>query len=161
MIVAVTGHRPGKLWGYDYNHPKYKELGNVLGSHLLELECDYAISGMALGVDTIFALVVLQLDIKLECAIPCFDHEKRWYNESIKLYHHILNKAHIITQVTKSYFTPRCMQARNEYMVDECDVLIAVWDGVEQGGTWNCVRYAKTKGKRIIFINPNNMKGGV
>lgn len=38
-------------------------------------------------------------------------------------------------------------------MVDRCDRLIAVWDG-SNGGTGNCVKYAKEVGKPIVVINP-------
>ena len=30
MIIAVTGHRPDKLWGYDLKYHKYKECGKEL-----------------------------------------------------------------------------------------------------------------------------------
>jgi uncharacterized phage-like protein YoqJ len=45
------------------------------------------------------------------------------------------------------------MQKRNEYMVDKCDKLLAVWNGTT-GGTHNCIKYAKSKGKEIILLNP-------
>ena len=38
-------------------------------------------------------------------------------------------------------------------MVDNSDIIIAVWDGTK-GGTYNCVQYAKKKNKEIIQINP-------
>lgn len=47
------------------------------------------------------------------------------------------------------------MQKRNEWMVDNCDILIAVWDK-SPGGTKNCVDYAESKKKQIIYINPKN-----
>jgi uncharacterized phage-like protein YoqJ len=40
------------------------------------------------------------------------------------------------------------LQKRNEWMVDHCDLLIAVWDGSE-GGTANCVRYARHHERQI------------
>lgn len=48
------------------------------------------------------------------------------------------------------------MQKRNEYMVDNINELIAVWDG-QSGGTANCVNYAKKKGIAITQIDPNNI----
>jgi len=49
------------------------------------------------------------------------------------------------------------MQKRNEYMVDNADIVIAVWDGTK-GGTCNCVRYAKKLGKDIVIINPKEIQ---
>jgi uncharacterized phage-like protein YoqJ len=48
------------------------------------------------------------------------------------------------------------MQKRNEYMVDNSDIVIAVWDG-SKGGTYNCVKYAEKLGKKIIVINPKEI----
>lgn len=41
------------------------------------------------------------------------------------------------------------------WMVDNCDLLIAVHDG-SPGGTANCVNYANQKNKKIININPKH-----
>jgi uncharacterized phage-like protein YoqJ len=48
------------------------------------------------------------------------------------------------------------MQIRNEWMVDRCDKLIAVWDG-SKGGTGNCVDYAKSVNKDIFRIDLNTL----
>jgi uncharacterized phage-like protein YoqJ len=113
---------------------------------------------MALGVDTMFALAVLELikegyDIKLHCAIPCKNHSCKWVKESIDLYNDILSKANTVQLVTDEEYKPWLMQKRNEYMVDLADKVIAVWDG-SAGGTGNCVRYAEKRGKEIIMIRP-------
>ena len=48
------------------------------------------------------------------------------------------------------------MQERNEWMVNNCDVLIAVWDGTS-GGTANCVKYAESLQLDIRRINPKEL----
>ena len=155
MRIAVTGHRPNKLWGYDYHHPNYIRLGSTLRNLLIKHDATLAISGMALGVDTIFALVALKLGTPLESAIPCQNMDKLWRPESKQLFNSILERATTVTLVTDKPYKPQYMQTRNEYMVDHCDLLIAVWDGTP-GGTYNCIRYAKQVGKQIIYINPKN-----
>lgn len=156
MIIAVTGHRPNKLWGYDYWTPKYIELGKQLRQILIENQASHIISGMALGVDTVFAMVGLKLGIPLECAIPCQGQDSQWIKESKDLYNKILEQCDKVTFVSDQPYHPSLMQKRNEYMVDNCDLLIAVWDGTS-GGTYNCVRYAQSKNKKIIFINPKEI----
>lgn len=37
------------------------------------------------------------------------------------------------------------MQSRNEWMVNRSNIVIALWDGSEKGGTYNCLKYAKSK----------------
>ena len=61
MIICVTGHRPDKLYGYDLTDSRWQNLKNIFKEKLIEMKCTNAISGMALGVDTIFALAVLEL----------------------------------------------------------------------------------------------------
>lgn len=158
MIIAVTGHRPNKLYGYNLNNEKNLELKEKLKKILIDNKCTEAITGMALGVDTIFALAVLELkdegyNIKLHCAIPCRNHSSKWIKESVDLYNDILSKADVVKLVTDETYKPYLMQVRNEYMVDLADKIIAVWDG-SSGGTANCVKYAQKKNKEIIRIIP-------
>lgn len=76
LRICVTGHRPNKMYGYDIYNKQWTELKDKFKNFLKENNCNEAITGMALGVDTVFALAVLELkeegyDIKLHCAIPC------------------------------------------------------------------------------------------
>lgn len=107
MIISVTGHRPNKLYGYDLNNSRYIEMKNNFKKLLKENNCTEAITGMALGVDTIFALAVLELkeegyDIKLHCALPCNRQCSKWIQESINQYYEILSKADIIYGMEES-----------------------------------------------------------
>lgn len=159
MKIGVTGPRPKKLWGYNYLNSQWQTLKEQFKQILINNNCKEAITGMALGVDTVFALAVLELkaadyNIKLHCAIPCRGHSSQWPKESIDLYNDILSKADKVTLVTDEEYKPWLMQKRNEYIVDTVDKLIAVWDGVSNGGTANCVKYAQKVGREIIKINP-------
>jgi len=46
----------------------------------------------------------------------------------------------------------RAFQARNEQIVDSCDVLIAVWDGRSRG-TRNTLAYAQKVNKPVFLID--------
>ena len=48
------------------------------------------------------------------------------------------------------------MQARNQWMVDHCQLLIAVFDG-SPGGTKNCVDYALRVRREIRLIDPTTL----
>ena len=113
------------------------------------------ISGMALGIDTLFALIALEKGIPLVAAIPCDGQERMWPAGSQQQYYMILQNP-LVTKVVVSpgpYATWK-MQKRNEWLVDNSDKLIAVYDG-SGGGTGNCVQYAEKVGREIIRINPN------
>ena len=160
MKICVTGHRPNKLYGYNLQDPRWQLLKNEFKNLLKDNNCSEAITGMALGVDTVFALAVLELknegyDIKLHCAIPCKNHSCKWLKKSIEQYNDILSKADTVTLVTAEEYKPWLMQKRNEYMVDLADKVIAVWDG-SNGGTANCVKYANAQGKNIIRLYPED-----
>ena len=159
MKISVTGHRPNKLYGYDIYNQQWTELKNKLKKLLIEFKCDEAITGMALGVDTIFAIAVLELkqkgyDIKLHCAIPCQNQSCKWSKESVQLYDTILSKADTVKLVSDEPYRPALMQKRNEYMVNLADIVIAVWDG-SSGGTGNCIKYAQKLRKKIYRVVPN------
>lgn len=112
---------------------------------------------MALGIDMDFAKYIIhlrddkELPITLECAIPCENQTYRWKDSSVADYNSILAKADKVTLVSKTY-NPGVMQKRNEYMVDHSDCIIAVWNGIESGGTWNTISYARKKSRKLEII---------
>lgn len=173
MIITVTGHRPNKLGNaYDVKHPTNIAIGRKMREFILQ-KAGYdstnntfsykgevaLISGMALGVDTLWALVTLRLKrefpgkFKLECAIPCKNHSSRWGKDSKVIYDDILSKADTVTQVSDEVYNPWLMQKRNEYMVDTAEMVFAVWDGTT-GGTGNCVNYARKEKKKVYVLHP-------
>ena len=114
------------------------------------------ISGMAIGVDLDFAEIVLKLrnkyPITLECAIPCPNQTLKWNSTDKLRYESILKRADEINLISERY-TPECMLKRNRYMVDKSELVIAVFNGIEQGGTWYTINYAKRVNKVIELIN--------
>lgn len=166
MKIAITGHRPNKLGGdysiffKDYGALKmwiYRELeATLVGCGLKVGNVESLISGMAIGVDMIFATLALRLEIPLIAAVPFKGQESRWNKETQQFYHIILNHPFTTTHIlSEGDFAVWKMHRRNEWMVDNCDLLIAVWDGSE-GGTGSCVKYAEKKRKKIIYINPKD-----
>lgn len=165
ITICLTGHRPTKIGGYNNYSPLNLAIATKLREKLLSYLNQgnkvHAISGVALGSDTLFALVVLKLkrqgyNIKLECAIPCNNHGSKWPHDSQELYKSILNSADKTTLVTDKSYMPYLMQIRNKYMVDNADLVIAVWDG-SPGGTKNCIDYAKEQCKEVCILNPNTL----
>ena len=49
------------------------------------------------------------------------------------------------------------MQKRNEYMVDNSDYVIAVWNG-KPSGTENTVKYANKKNKVVLLVDPQTLE---
>jgi uncharacterized phage-like protein YoqJ len=143
MILAATGHRPPKLGGY--NIVTSAKLEQFATAYLLSLpeKPTQIISGMALGWDQAWASAGLALGIPLTAAVPFRGQEKVWPELSQLFYRGLLERATHIEYTPKGVYNANIAFAmRNEWMVDNCDRLVALWDG-SNGGTANCVRYAK------------------
>jgi uncharacterized phage-like protein YoqJ len=153
MKIAFTGHRPNKLGGYDdFKNFRYKIMTQI-DEYIWSINKLFIISGMALGVDQWVAEYAIDKEIPFDAYIPFLGQEITWPKESQIKYNKILSCAeHIVTCSDPGYSSWK-MQKRNEKMVDDCDELIAVWDG-SCGGTKNCVEYAKKVGKPIVRIIP-------
>lgn len=164
-VVAFTGHRPQKFaFGFDESHPDCLELKDVLREAIYKAigrGARYFITGMALGVDMWAAEEIIDCrkvdaKIQLEAAIPCRNQERVWPKALQDRYHQILAQCNKVTLVTDAPFDPKVMQIRNRYMVDKCDLLIAVYDG-SRGGTKQTVDYALETGKRVLRIDPRDL----
>lgn len=158
MVVAGTGHRPQKLGKeWDGRGPISDALFAWCILRLKELNATKVISGMALGFDMILAEAALSLGIPVIAAVPFKGQESKWFKSSIARYKRILANPLVTTFiVSDGAYSNHKMQIRNEWMVDNSLEILACWDGSE-GGTANCYRYAKKKGKTIHEINPKHI----
>ena len=148
MILAGTGHRPNKLGGYGAE-ARFR-LIDVAIEQLNELQPIKVISGMALGWDTALAEAALQLKLPLVAAVPFSGQESMWPFASRQRFKELLSQASEVHYVCAPGYAAWKMQVRNQWMVDECDVLLALWNGTK-GGTANCVGYAL--GKQVKLVN--------
>lgn len=157
MIAAFSGHRTGeKLGGYQTN-PLHIAIKKAIYDKLLELKPEAVIVGGALGVDTWAAEICLELGLQYTLAVPFVGQERVWPQKSRDHYDYLKSKASNIVIVCDGGYGAWKLQKRNQWMVDNCDTLIAIWDGTD-GGTGNCVAYANSINRKIIRINPSEMK---
>jgi uncharacterized phage-like protein YoqJ len=155
MIVSFTGHRSHKLGGYGDSELQQK-VRKALHEELVKLSPAKAISGMALGVDQWAAEICGELEIPFIAAVPFKGQERMWPQASKEHYFALLEQANSVCYICDPGYEPWKMQQRNEWMIDNSDCVIAVWDGTN-GGTGNCVKYAQSIGKTIHRINPNKL----
>ena len=125
--------------------------------YLIELSPIKVISGMAQGVDQIAAEVAMDLFFDVVAAVPFEGQETLWPEPAQIKYWELLLKCVDVREICEPGYAAWKMMKRNQWMVDNCDVLIAVWDG-SSGGTKNCVDYATSKEKTIIRIDPKELK---
>lgn len=155
-IIAGTGHRPNKIkvGSFDgYSPMIYDLLVEFAEIKLNQFRWPPGeiISGMALGWDQALAEAALRLDIPLIAAVPFEGQESKWPRESQKRYNWILSKAHDVVIVSPGPYSPNKLHDRNEWMVDNCNLLLTLWDGSE-GGTKACINYAEWKGREMHHL---------
>jgi uncharacterized phage-like protein YoqJ len=156
MIVAGTGHRPKKLL-YGYSKENLDFLISIAEPWIRDNNVDKIISGMALGWDMALALTGLKLDKSVVAAIPFKGQESKWPQHWVRLYNQILSEVDKKIYVSEPGYSAEKMQIRNEWMVDNCNTVLALWNG-SPGGTANCVKYAETVEKQIVNLWPEYKK---
>lgn len=162
QTCCFTGHRPQSFpWKYKESDPRCMLLKFRLKRQIIQaVKQDgvrHFLTGMALGVDTWAAEIVLSLrkrwSLTLEAVIPCKGQDTRWPSESRERYQSILAQCDKVTLLQERY-TPDCFGKRNRYMIDHSQLVIAVWNGAP-GGTGSTVAYAKSQGTPVREIAPS------
>ena len=118
--------------------------------------------GAARGADIICGELVMQEkqahpELKLICVIPFAEQARGWAMNWAFRYRELLRNADQIVLMCSNY-QRGCYHMRNRYMVDNCDLLIAIYNGENKGGTAYTVNYARERGKEILIIDPNTLE---
>ena len=151
LIISMTGHRPDKLGGYHTPNKVHLAVVDGLKKLFAELKPSCVITGMALGVDQWAAEICAANGIPFVAAIPFHGQEGKWPEHAQKRYHALIQKAHKAWIISPGPYDPVKMHKRNHWMVDSCNLLVAVYDG-SPGGTGACVNYAEKIGRSIHFL---------
>jgi uncharacterized phage-like protein YoqJ len=91
--------------------------------------------------------------IELVIARPYPSQPNRWPTETRRHYEKLLQKADRIVETSDDPYAAWKNQKRNEWMVDNSDATIAIWDG-QPSGTGNTVEYAQKQRKPVLVIDP-------
>jgi uncharacterized phage-like protein YoqJ len=149
MIVAGTGHRPNKLGGYTVRVERMQEA--IAYAWLSDNHPEIVISGMALGWDQALARAAIARNVRVIAALPFENHHSIWPHWQIEKYTDLLSKCYEVKIVCNGGYEKWKMQKRNEWMVDNCDLVLALWDG-STGGTNNCIQYAISKQRKYVNL---------
>lgn len=145
IVVAGTGHR--YFGGQDIVEIVQDWINNMLHT----LQPRRVISGMAVGFDTYLAREAVKQEIPLVAAVPFVGQEDPWPDAARAEYRRLLRQSERTEFVSRGGYAREKYQARNEWMVNNCDLLLAAWNG-KPGGTAHCVAYAQKVGRRIEFL---------
>jgi uncharacterized phage-like protein YoqJ len=153
--VAITGHRADKLQTMNQQFIKTQ-----LAHAFNDLNASLVIQGMCDGVDLLSAKIAYDNHIPYWAVRPWSGHTApagwRDYYLNARVY-----AEKVITLVeAETYPGHWVMHNRNKWMVDNSDLLVAVWNGEKSGGTFATIKYAKSKGKDVWRIDPRRMETG-
>lgn len=154
MRVGITGHR-------GLPDPVAKDVRRLLAekAHTYDRAELVAVSCISDGPDAWWAQAVLGAGGQLEVVIPAKE-----YRAGLPDWHHpdydvLLSKAVTVHRTGKRESTPQAHQAGSEILVDRCDELLAVWDGLPArgyGGTADVVAYAHRTGTPVTVLWPQD-----
>ncbi|MBP5289033.1 MAG: DUF1273 family protein [Clostridia bacterium] len=159
---AFTGHRPKSFsFGYDETDPAFTELKNRMRScviQALNAGCRRFYCGMAEGVDLWCGEIVLELmdrftpKPELVAVVPFYNQDKTMRPQFRERFHRIMIASSARFLVNHEYHKD-CFRKRNQFLVDSCDALIAVYKPDETiSGTMQTIHYAERKGRKIFRV---------
>lgn len=145
---AITGHRPNSLFTESpYSEENYQILLAFCRKILKNADPTKVtlLIGMALGFDMAMAEAAVEKGIPFIAYVPCRGQEKVWKDVRHQAkYLALLASAQEIKILGEKY-THGCMQKRNEAMVDDCDVLLTLYNYGTRGGTASCIEYCQDR----------------
>jgi hypothetical protein len=126
-------------------------LSNLHGPRLV------ALSGLAVGADTLFAEAARQHGIPLECCLASDDILESFApGPDRDRYLDLRRYSSRVHQLPFAERSNTAYMALGRWLVDSCDVLVAAWSGLPaaaEGGTGDVAAYARAVGRRGVHIH--------
>jgi hypothetical protein len=119
-----------------------------------------AITALAAGADQLVAREVLRDGGSLHAIVPAVGYETTFSRADLREYEHLLAQADEVTRLDFPEPSEEAYWAAGKRVVDECEVLVAIWDGDPArglGGTADVVAYAQSRGKDIRVVWPTGL----
>lgn len=172
--IALTGHRPQKLGGWDIDTPAYltlqKDLERIIDEYIAHDTVVHCHSGLALGADTVWSKAILSArkhypnNVKFHAEIPMPEQPTKWFRKedvdfwyeqtSTADFHRVYGElTSAADESSRRRRAAQLLKERNVGMISAADVVIAVHDG-SKGGTYHAVNIARKQGKHVIQLDP-------
>ncbi len=153
MRVAVTGHM-------DVSADSFELIRTELLKRLNALQSDgelVGVSCIAKGADSIFAEAVLATGGVLEVVLPSPHYrEKKVKPDHAPVFDRLIADASRVRTLPFEEVNRDAYEAANEALIDDCDQLLAVWDGKhgDRSGTATVVEQAESRDVPVVVIWP-------
>jgi len=150
--VAVTGHRPPSLTP-DQSAWAEGELERLAVKLHDGHDTKVAISGAALGADTMWARAGVRAGLDLWAYVPFLAQAAKWSTDERVAWGKLLSVA-TRTLVLGAEYDVRLLHARNDFMLRDADLMIAVLDPAKTtGGTASVVKKARAAGQGLVLVD--------
>lgn len=127
--VGLTGHRD--LIGFDQNQLK-KDIRQEL-EKLKEGHRQYVmLNSIAAGADILCAQIGISIGYELVCPLPFYGYREDFSGNDLKLFDEMIRQSSRSFVVSGHEEKDASYLAAGEYIAENSDVLIAVWDGQPQ-----------------------------
>ncbi|NTU81035.1 MAG: hypothetical protein HGA45_16910 [Chloroflexales bacterium] len=117
-----------------------------------------ALSGLALGADTLFAEAALALDIPLESCIANGAVIEKYARGRERTQHYRLRaQSRVVHELPYAERSAESYLALGHWLVDSCDLLMAVWNGKppdRPGGTGDVIELALAASRPVLHVHP-------
>lgn len=146
----ITGHR---TFDYPFDYPSLHQGINELTNLAIEQGITTFLTGMALGTDTLAAIIWTQRSLTWKAIVPCSDQSQLWTYKQQQDYRQLLTKATEI-KILYPQYQQGVMQGRDAWLVKNSDLCLAVWDGRKTGGAYLTIEMARKAKLPLIIFNP-------
>ena len=120
-----------------------------------------AFTSLAAGADQLVATELLRAGGRLHVILPSRDYESTFAaTEDLDRFRSLLEAADAVTRLDYAEPSEEAFLAAGKSVVDNCEMLIAIWDGEPSrglGGTADVVRYARDTGKAVSVVWPDDV----
>ena len=149
--VGVTGHQKLPADEVDYITAQVHGVLQRVPTPLV------GYSSLAAGADQLFAAQILDTGGQLHAVIPARGYETTFDAAARTEYDRLLAASSETTRLGFTECSEEAFDAAGKWVVEHCDLLIAVWDGLPArglGGTADAVAHARSLQKDIRIIWP-------
>ncbi|QWF80985.1 hypothetical protein [Amycolatopsis sp. CA-230715] len=155
MSIGVSGHQnlPALARARaekDIRALLARQVGRVIG-----------LSSLAAGADHLFAELLVETGHRLHAVIPCRSYQETFTGADLTTYLGLRAAAHTVTELDFPSPSEKAFDAAGKYVVEHCDLLVAVWDGRPAhglGGTGDAVARARKLHRDVLITWPEGVR---
>lgn len=157
IVVGFTGHQ-------DLSPATRTLIRACVRAELDKLAPVVGVTSLAAGSDQMFAECVVDMGGELRVIVPCDGYENSFTStDDLAKYRRLLAAATLITVLDHPIPSETAFWDAGKKVVDQADVVFAVWDGrpaAGLGGTGDVVKYATDQRCDVVVVWPATARRG-